>query len=199
MRSPISPPPTRFTVLLALRGAREADAAHRTVVHAPAPESELDFLVSPGGDVPPCPTVTVLRPGDPALRPDVEHESVVLSAVVSTEAEWEDDGTVRRYTELLLEAAGRAIPGLSSRLLWHEVRAPERVAAETGARSAAVPAPSLAAGGGRFLHPSNTTRLAGLYRVGGWSHPGGGLPHAGMSGALVAGLILEGAEFRGSQ
>ena len=34
---------------------------------------------------------------------------------------------------------------------------------------------------------------------GGWSHPGGGLPHAGMSGALVAGLIVEGPEFRGSQ
>ncbi|MFE3287251.1 phytoene dehydrogenase, partial [Streptomyces sp. NPDC059233] len=27
----------------------------------------------------------------------------------------------------------------------------------------------------------------------------GGLPHAGMTGALVAGLIVEGAEFRGSQ
>jgi phytoene desaturase len=196
---PVSPPPSRFAVLLALRGAREAGAAHRTVVHAPAPESERDFLVSPGGDVPPCPTVTVLRPDDPALRPDGEHESVVLSAVVPTEASWEDEGTVRRYTDHLLEAAGRAIPGLPDRLLWHEVRAPRHVEAETGARGGAVAAPALAAGHGRFLHPANSTRLAGLYRAGGWSHPGGGLPHAGMSGALVAGLIVEGAEFRGSQ
>ncbi|MEU1025176.1 NAD(P)/FAD-dependent oxidoreductase, partial [Streptomyces sp. NPDC005904] len=57
----------------------------------------------------------------------------------------------------------------------------------------------LAAAGGRLLHPSNSTRLPGLFAVGGWSHPGGGLPHAGMSGALVAGLIVEGPDFRGSQ
>ncbi|MFF8730845.1 phytoene desaturase family protein [Streptomyces sp. NPDC015171] len=189
----------RFTLLLALRGAREPGAAHRTVVHPPAPESELDFLASPGGDLPPTPTVTVLRPDDPALRPDDGHESAVLSAVVPVDAAWDDERTVGRYTELLLEAAGPALPGLRERLLWHEVRAPGHTGAETGAPAGAVPAPSLAAGQGRFLHPANTTRLPGLYRVGGWSHPGGGLPHAGMSGALVAGLIVEGPEFRGSQ
>ncbi|MEU0006338.1 NAD(P)/FAD-dependent oxidoreductase [Streptomyces sp. NPDC006314] len=196
---PVASPPTRFGLLLALRGGREPGTAHRTIVHPAAPESELDFLASPGGDVPPSPTVTVLRPDDPALRPDDGHESVVLSAVVSAEAPWEDESTVRRYTDLVLEAAGRAIPGLRERLLWHEVRAPGHVEGETGARSGAVPAPALASGQGRFLHPANTTRLPGLYRVGGWSHPGGGLPHAGMSGALVAGLIVEGPDFRGSQ
>ncbi|MBK3575201.1 NAD(P)/FAD-dependent oxidoreductase [Streptomyces sp. MBT65] len=192
---PDAPRPVRLTLLLALRGPREAGAVHRTVVHAPDREAELDFLVSPGGDEPRCPTVTVLRPDDPALRPDGEHESAVVSAVLSGEAGWEDESTVRRYTDFLLEAAGRAVPALRERLLWHEVRAPGDT--ETGADS--VPAPSLAAGRGRFLHPANTTRLPGLYRVGGWSHPGGGLPHAGMSGALVAGLIVEGPQFRGSQ
>ncbi|MFF9020859.1 phytoene desaturase family protein [Streptomyces eurythermus] len=189
----------RFTVLLALRGAPEPGSAHRTVVHPAAPEREWDFLASPGGAEPPAPTVTVLRPDDPALRPDDGHESAVLSAVVPARAAWDDERTVARYTELLLEAAGRAIPGLRDRLLWHEVRAPGAAEEETGARAGAVPAPALAAGQGRFLHPANSTRLPGLYRVGGWSHPGGGLPHAGMSGALVAGLIVEGPEFRGSQ
>ncbi|MGJ5750907.1 phytoene desaturase family protein [Streptomyces puniciscabiei] len=196
---PFGPRPGRFAVLLALRGGRETGAAHRTVVHAPAPEPELDFLASPGGDRSPRPTVTVLRPDDPTLRPDDGHESVVLSAVVPTEADWDQAGTVRRYTEHLLEAAEAALPGLRDRVLWQEVRTPGRTAEETGAFLGAVPAPALAAGQGRFLHPSNTTRLPGLYRVGGWSHPGGGLPHAGMSGALVAGLIVEGPGFRGSQ
>ncbi|NEA50395.1 NAD(P)/FAD-dependent oxidoreductase, partial [Streptomyces sp. SID10815] len=59
--------------------------------------------------------------------------------------------------------------------------------------------PTLAAAGGRLLHPANSTPVAGLFTVGGWSHPGGGLAHAGMSGALVAGLIVEGPEFRGSR
>ncbi len=189
--------PGRFTVLLALRGGPEAGAAHRTIVHPPDEETELDLLVAPGGDRPVRPTVTVLRPDDPALRPDGDHESVVLSAVLSTEAGWEKDSTARAYTDFLLEAAEAAVPGLRERLIWHETRLPERVTDTTG--SGEISAPSLAAGQGRFLHPANTTRLPGLYRVGGRSHPGGGLPHAGMSGALVAGLIVEGPEFRGSQ
>ncbi|MEU3842647.1 NAD(P)/FAD-dependent oxidoreductase [Streptomyces sp. NPDC028635] len=191
--------PGRFTVLLALRGAREADAVHRTVIHPPAPGPELDFLRSPDGDLPPRPTVTVLRPDDPSLVPDGAHEAVVLSAVVPAEAAWEDEGTVRRCTDHLLQAAGGAVPQLPERILWHEVRTPGHTEDETGARFGAVPAPALAAGAGRLLHPGNATALPGLYRVGGWSHPGGGLPHAGMSGALVAGLIVEGPEFRGSQ
>ncbi|MGW7822621.1 NAD(P)/FAD-dependent oxidoreductase, partial [Streptomyces puniciscabiei] len=125
--------------------------------------------------------------------------SVVLSAVVPSALDWDEEGVVRLYTEHLLEAAEAALPGLRDRVLWQEVRTPDDTEEETSAFLGAVPAPSLAAGQGRFLHPSNTTRLPGLYRVGGWSHPGGGLPHAGMSGALVAGLIVEGPGFRGSQ
>lgn len=188
----------RLTVLLALRGAREAGAPHRTVVHAPDAEAELDFLASPGGDPLPVPTVTVLRPDDPALRPDDGHESAVVWATLPAGLDRDDPETLRRGTELLLDAAGTAVPALRERLLWHEVRTPAHNSAETGARHGAVPAPSLAAGDGGFLHPANSTRLPGLYRVGGWSHPGGGLPHAGMSGAMVAGLVVEGPRFRGS-
>ncbi|MGW1387120.1 phytoene desaturase family protein [Streptomyces griseoluteus] len=183
----------RLTLLLALRGAREAGAAHRTVVHAPDPEAELDFLANPGGDRLPVPTVTVLRPDDPALRPDDAHESAVVWATLPAGLD-----TAAGHADILLDAAAKAVPALRDRLLWHEIRTPAHNAAETGARHGAVPAPSLAAGDGGFLHPANSTRLPGLYRVGGWSHPGGGLPHAGMSGAMVAGLVVEGPEFRGS-
>ncbi|MFF4485682.1 phytoene desaturase family protein [Streptomyces sp. NPDC001544] len=189
----------RFTVLLALRGERAPGTAHRTVVHAPDAGAEKDFLASPGGAGPVRPTVTVLRPDDPSLCPQGGYESVVVHAVVPAEAGWEREDLVRRFTELVLDATGSAVPGLRERLMWHEVRTPGDVAAETGAAGGAVPAPALAAADGRFLHPANTTRLPGLYRVGGWAHPGGGLPHAGMSGALVAGLIVEGPDFRGSQ
>ncbi len=99
----------------------------------------------------------------------------------------------------ILEAAGRALPDLRDRLLWREVRTAADIAEDTGVPGGAVPGPALAAAGGRLLQPSNTTRVPGLLTVGGWSHPGGGLPHAGMSGALVAGLIVEGPGFRGSQ
>ncbi|WP_371659303.1 phytoene desaturase family protein [Streptomyces sp. NBC_00280] len=193
-----TPSPGRFTVLLALRGAREAGAAHRTVVHAPDREAELDWS-SGEGNGPVRPTVTVLRPDDAALRPDGEHESVVLTATAPARGDWASDGSAERFADLMVHQAGAAVPGLRERVLWREIRTPGHSGDETGAFCGGVPAPSLAGGKGDFLHPANSTRLPGLYRVGGWSHPGGGLAHAGMSGALVAGLIVEGPGFRGSQ
>ncbi|MFI6565692.1 phytoene desaturase family protein [Streptomyces sp. NPDC050534] len=192
VRPDTGPRPGRFTVLLALRGPREAGAVHRTVVHAPDRTAELYSLGSPSPE-PVRPTVTVLRPDDPALRPDGEHESVVLSAVVPSDAGGHLPERREALADELVTAAEAAIPGLRERILWREAEA------ETGSGIGGVSAPSLAAGKGRFLHPANTTRLPGLYRVGDWAHPGGGLPHSGMSGALVAGLIVEGPEFRGSQ
>ncbi|MET9952657.1 NAD(P)/FAD-dependent oxidoreductase [Streptomyces sp. NPDC006339] len=167
----------RVTVCLALRGARESGAVHRTVVHG-------------SGD---SPTVTVLRPGDPALRPDDAHESVTVTSTVRTGA-GQDWGAV---AERMLRQAEAAVPGLRERLLWQEVRTPEDTLRETGV--AEVPGPALAGAGGRYLPAANVSPLPGLHVAGGWSHPGGGLAHAGMSGALVAGLIVEGADFRGSQ
>ncbi|MEW1696125.1 NAD(P)/FAD-dependent oxidoreductase [Streptomyces sp. NPDC091278] len=167
----------RVTVCLALRGPREAGAAHRTVVHA------ADGL----------PTVTVLRPDDPALRPDAEHEPVTVTATVRLlpGRDWE------AFADEVAGAAGRAVPGLAERLLWRHVRTPEDVRRDTGA--AEVPGPALAGARGLLMPADNRSPLPGLWFAGGWSHPGGGLAHAGMSGALVAGLIVEGADFRGSQ
>ncbi|MFI8187938.1 phytoene desaturase family protein [Streptomyces sp. NPDC085946] len=191
----------RLTVLLALRGGRPADAPHRTVVHTRDREGELDALFGPASALPADPTVTVLRPGDPALVPDAGHEAVTLTSVVPARSDGGPAGPQawERHAERMVTAAGRAVPDLRDRLLWQEVRTPADVAEATGAAGGAVPAPALAAAGGRLLHPSNRTRVEGLFTVGGWAHPGGGLPHAGMSGALVAGLIVEGPDFRGSR
>ncbi|MEU6882992.1 NAD(P)/FAD-dependent oxidoreductase [Streptomyces sp. NPDC046712] len=167
----------RVTVCLALRGARESEAVHRTVVHA---EGDL-------------PTVTVLRPDDPAMRPDDVHESVTVTATVSTARAQDWQAVAGR----MVTAAESAVPGLRERLLWQEVRSPDDTLRETGV--SVVPGPALAGAGGRLLPADNRSLLPGLYFAGGWAHPGGGLAHAGMSGALVAGLIVEGADFRGSR
>lgn len=158
-----------YTLFVALRGARPADVVHRTLLGSS----------------------TVLRPDDPTTRPDADHEAVTVHAVVT-------DGSAP-FAEELLATAARAVPGLWERLLWHELRTPADVEAATGALDGCVPPPALAGAGGRLLHPANTTAVPGLYLAGGWAHPGGGLAHAGMTGALVAGLIVEGAEFRGSR
>ncbi|MFE8959703.1 phytoene desaturase family protein [Streptomyces iakyrus] len=183
----------RLTLLLALRGPRPAGTAHRTVVHAPDREAELEALFGTAAGHR-RPTVTVLRPDDPRLAP-ADHEAVTVTTAVPARP-GEPHGDLLDH---MITAAERAVPGLRDRLLWHEARTPADTADETGAEGGAVPVPALAAAGGRLLHPSNGTRVPGLFTVGGWAHPGGGLPHAGMSGALVAGLIVEGPEFRGSQ
>ncbi|MGW3291884.1 phytoene desaturase family protein [Streptomyces sp. NPDC001002] len=201
--------PSRLSVLLALRGGRPEGTAHRTVVHAEERERELDLLFGSGTGTgtgmssgpATRPTVTVLRPDDPRLVPDAAHEAITLTAVVPAQlgggqAEF---ASYEQHAQHLIDVAERAVPELRERLLWHEVRTPTHIAEATGVADGAVPAPALAAAGGALLHPANTTPLPGLFTVGGWSHPGGGLAHAGMSGALVAGLIVEGPEFRGSQ
>ncbi|MEE1765410.1 phytoene desaturase family protein [Streptomyces sp. SP18BB07] len=192
---------SRLTVLLALRGGRPQGAAHRTVVHAEDRDAELELLFGAAHGVAARPTATVLRPDDPGLVPDADHEAVTVTCAVPAEPERTGAGpeTYEQRAERLIDAAERAVPDLRERLLWSEVRTPADIARATGAEGGAVPAPALAAADGRWLHPSNSTALPGLFTVGGWSHPGGGLPHAGMSGALVAGLIVEGPDFRGSQ
>ncbi|MCP9959310.1 phytoene desaturase family protein [Streptomyces sudanensis] len=192
----------RVTVCLALRGAREEGAAHRTVVHSADPAGERAFLTGGG---PPCgrPTVVVLRPDDAELRPDAGHEAVTVTATVpaggpgAPDDPWGAEGVAEAFADRMVETAGAAVPGLRERLLWREVRTPAHTAEETGSRR--VPAPALAGGGGVHLPAANAAPLPGLYFAGGWSHPGGGLAHAGMSGALVAGLVVEGAGFRGSR
>ncbi|MEV6396345.1 NAD(P)/FAD-dependent oxidoreductase [Streptomyces sp. NPDC051907] len=187
----------RVSVFLALRGARPADAVHRTVVHAVDRDAELDALAA--GRLCGRPTVTVLRPDDPGLRPDDGHESLTLTATVPAVlrggGSW--PAAAGRLADGMVEAAAVAVPGLADRLLWREVRTPADTVRETGAPE--VPAPALAGAEGAFLPAANRSPLPGLYVAGGWAHPGGGLAHAGMSGALVAGLIVEGADFRGSQ
>ncbi|MFE7627456.1 phytoene desaturase family protein [Streptomyces sp. NPDC057509] len=189
----------RFVVLLALRGGRPADAAHRTVVHPADGAAEREAVF--GGRTAAHPTVTVLRPDDPSTRPDEAHEAVTLTATVAPHGpvDWTDEALRARYADTLIDAADAAVPGLRERVLHSWVRTPAETAEDTGAEGGAVPPPALAGAGGGFLHAANRTPLPGLLLAGGWSHPGGGLAHAGMSGALVAGTVVEGDGFRGSQ
>ncbi|MEU2260174.1 NAD(P)/FAD-dependent oxidoreductase [Streptomyces sp. NPDC019645] len=192
----------RVTLCLALSGTREAGAAHRTVVHSPDRAGESAALAA--GRLCDRPTVVVLRPDDERLRPG-GHEAVTVTATVaaavggpsSDRPPGGDDAGVEAFADRMEAAAEAAVPGLRERLLWREVRTPADTFRETGTPQ--VPGPALAGAGGALLPAANVSPVPGMYFAGGWSHPGGGLAHSGMSGALVAGLIVEGADFRGSQ
>ncbi|MFJ9947522.1 phytoene desaturase family protein [Kitasatospora sp. NPDC091207] len=183
-------PNGRFTVLLALRGARPAAAAHRTVVHATDPGAEWNALTL-GADLCERPTVQVLRPDDPSLRPDDDHESVVLTATVpgQGDVDWTEPGLADRYADRLLEHVDAAGLGLRGRVLWRVVRTPEDTRRETGAFMGAVPRPALAGHGGHWLQSANESPVPGLYLVGGAAHPGGGLARVGMSACIAANLV----------
>lgn len=191
--------PGRFVVMLSLRGTREPGAVHRTVVHGTDGAAEQDAVF--GGRIAERPTVTVTRPDDPSTRPDEAHEAVTLMATVAPHGpvDWTDEAVRERFADTVTDVARAAVPGLRDRVIHAEVRTPAETAAETGAEGGSVPAPALAGADGAWLHPGNRTRLPGLYLAGGWAHPGGGLAHAGMSGALVAGLVVDGDDFRGSR
>lgn len=195
----VQPAGARLTVLLALRGARPEGTAHRTVVHpadAPArPVTDRPVTDRPVTDRP----VTVLRPDDPALRPDGEHESAVLTVTVRPE-DVPDDSAAGQLADRMVAAADAAGLDLGDRVLWREVRTPRHNEAETHVPGGLVPAPVLAGAKGVFTQaPNRQDSVKGLYRAGGWAHPGGGPAHAGMSGAMVAGLLVEGDDWRGSQ
>ncbi|MFJ4984655.1 phytoene desaturase family protein [Streptomyces sp. NPDC088732] len=187
--------PGRLTVCLALRGARPGGTAHRTVVHAPDQAAEAAALAR--GELYERMTVTVLRPDDDTLRPDDASEAVTVSATVPPQGgaggqDWNAPGLDDRYADAVLSAAAAALPDLADRLLWRRVHTPADTERETGLPGGRIPRPALAGADGAHLHPDNRTPVPGLHVVGGWSHPGGGLAHTGMSGAITADLIAGG-------
>ncbi|GAB7183675.1 NAD(P)/FAD-dependent oxidoreductase [Kitasatospora sp. Ki12] len=182
--------PGRFVLLLALRGPRPEGTAHRTVVHAADPAAEERALTGAG---PLCerPTVQVLRPDDPALRPDAAHESVVLTVTVPArgEVDWSAPGVADRYADRVLAHVDAAGLGLRERVLWRVVRTPEDTRRETGAPDGSVALPVLAGADGEWLKTANETPVPGLYLIGGTAHPGGGLARVGMSACIAAALV----------
>ncbi|MFC1406235.1 MULTISPECIES: NAD(P)/FAD-dependent oxidoreductase [Streptacidiphilus] len=179
--------PGRFTVLLALRGARPAGTAHRTVVHAADRLDQLDALFSESPRLCERPTVQLLRPDDATLAP-AGHEAAVLTVTVPAHGrlDWTAAGRAEAYADAVL---AHAAPELRERMLWREVRTPADTEARTGATGGSVPGPALAGGGGDWLHAANRAARTGLYLVGGAAHPGGGLAGVGMSAAVTAELI----------
>ncbi|MFI9786522.1 phytoene desaturase family protein [Kitasatospora sp. NPDC051984] len=171
--APAEPAPGRFTVLLALNGARPAGTAHRTVLHGADVAAEARAVFA-DRTLPERPTVQLLRPDDPLLVPGPDSEAAVLTVTVPAGLEL-TDAQQDAYADGLLARLAAAGVDLRARLRWRETRL-----------TASVPAPALA--GGR-LGQANEAGEPGLYLIGAYAHPGGGLARVGMSASITAGLI----------
>ena len=78
---------------------------------------------------------------------------------------------------------------LSGRLRFTETITPTDIAERYRTHQGAIYGTSSNGPAAAFLRPGNRGPVAGLYLVGGSSHPGGGLPLVAISGRIVADLV----------
>ena len=187
-----------FVLLLALRG-RTPGLAHHTVLFPADYDDEFDsvFGTGPHAGRPravPDPTVYVSAPDDPALRPDDDHEAwfVLVNAPrhstddPSAGIDWDAPGLASSYADRVLAVMAARGLDVRDRLVWREVRTPADLARGTGSVGGSIYGSSSNGTRSAFLRPANRSPVAGLFLVGGSSHPGGGLPLVGLSAAIVA-------------
>jgi len=173
-----------FTLLLALRGHTPGGAPHRTVSFPADSDAELDGVFGRRPAPVRDPAVYVCAPDDPALHPDGHQAwTIMVNAPLQGAVDWTAPGIAESYADHVLAVlAGRGLD-VRDRLLWRALRTPADIERATRSPGGAIHA---AAPG---LRPVNRSPIPGLFVVGGPAHPGGGLPLAGMSAALVADLI----------
>ncbi len=188
-----------FVMMLALRGRTPGGQPHHSVLFPERYDDEFDSVFGTGPHrgrprAVPDPAVYVNAPDDPALRPDDEHESwfVLVNAPRHTPGDptagidWDATGLADAYADRLIEIMAHRGTDVRDRVLWREVRTPADL--ERGTRSVGGSIYGTSSNGARsaFLRPANRSPVAGLFLVGGSSHPGGGLPLVGLSAAIVA-------------
>ncbi len=75
------------------------------------------------------------------------------------------------------------------RVIWSEVQTPAELERRTRSPGGSIYGTSSNGAAAAFLRPANRSHIGGLFLAGGSAHPGGGLPLAGLSAAIVAELI----------
>ncbi len=129
---------------------------------------------------------------DPALAPEGEHV-VVFSSLMAYDVGESWEQAKQRYTELMLQAAERTLPGYREALTFADSATPETFQRYTLAEQGAAY--------GWENTPDQTvpkrldyrTPIEGLYLAGHWTHPGTGSIRCLLSGAQTAAAI-EGRE-----
>lgn len=178
-----------FVLLLGVEG-RTPGLAHHTVLFSADYDAEFDALFGPSPRPVPDPALYVAVPRDPATAPaGCESWFVLANAPRQGPVDWDAAGMAAGYAERLLDLlAARGLP-VRGRVRFLEFRTPADLQRVTGARGGAIYGTSSNGPRAAFLRPANRTRVPNAFRVGGSSHPGGGLPLVTLSAEIVAGLV----------
>ncbi|MEJ3743696.1 phytoene desaturase family protein [Actinomycetes bacterium KLBMP 9797] len=184
-----------FVLLLGVRGA--TGHAHHTVYFPADHDAEFDAVFGdPGRGVrarPAAdPTVYVTVAGDPTVRP-AGHEAwfVLVNAprqgTAAGAVDWRRPGLADAYADHVLDVLAARGVDVRDRLVFREARTPADLADATGAPGGAIYGTA-----GGLLRTPNRGPVAGLYLVGGSTHPGGGLPMVALSADIVTRLFPRG-------
>jgi phytoene dehydrogenase-like protein len=184
-----------FVMCLAVDGATP-DLAHHTVLFPERYDDEFDDLFAGPPRLVRDPTIYISVPRDPAIAPPgCEAWFVLVNAPPHAVddplrgVDWRSEGLADSYADRLLELMARRGVDVAARVRWRELRTPADLAERTRAVGGSIYGPSSNGARSAFLRPANRSPVAGLYLVGGSSHPGGGLPLVILSARIVAGLI----------
>jgi phytoene desaturase len=182
-----------FVLLLGVHGTTP-QLAHHTVFFPRHYDAEFDAVFGsastgararPAGD----PTIFVTRAPDPAVHPPgAEAWFVLVNAprhgTAAGAVDWRRPGLADAYAAHILDVLARRGLDVRDRLRFTEIRTPADLADATGA-----PGGTIYGTAGALLRPGNRGPVAGLYLVGGSTHPGGGLPMVALSAKIVADRI----------
>lgn len=180
-----------YVLLLGVRGRTPAAARHN-VLFGSDYDQEFDAIFNQPARLPADPTIYVSISSDPASAPPGHEAWFVLVNVARHDAHGSPDGldwgsralvaTMGERTLSLLAARGMPV---RERLALTAARSPVDLERDTGTPGGAIygTAPH---GSLRALRPANRTPVRGLFLAGGTAHPGGGLPLAALSAAIVA-------------
>jgi phytoene dehydrogenase-like protein len=127
---------------------------------------------------------------DPTQAPlGDENWFLLVNAPVGGTVSW--DRGADGYRDLVLERLAARGWDLAGRLRFTETITPDDLAARYRTPGGSIYGTSSNGRRAAFLRPANRGPRAGLYLVGGSSHPGGGLPLVATSARIVAGMVRE--------
>ncbi|GAA4893052.1 phytoene desaturase family protein [Actinomycetospora straminea] len=192
-----TPSSSGFVLLLGLAGRDipGPGTPHHRVLFPPSRAAyDAEFDAYRGGAPASAPAVYVHAPDDPALRPGGDGEGwfVLVTAPRHDPAggvDWDAPGLAPRYAERILEVMARRGLDVRHRIRSCTVRTPADLERETLAPGGSIYGTSSDGALAAFLRPANRSPVAGLYLVGGSSHPGGGLPLVTLSAEITARLV----------
>lgn len=178
-----------FALLLGVRG-RTPGLRHHTVLFPRDYDAEFDALFGPRPRLVADPTLYVSAPPDPAVAP-AGHEAwfVLVNAPRTDQVDWTRPGLRDAYARRLVDLLAARGLDVRDRIVVQRTRTPADLSADTGAPHGAIYGTAANGPLAAFLRPPNEGPVAGLFLVGGSSHPGGGLPLVLLSARIVAGLV----------